>query len=60
LIITDEKPWEEVKAALDNYKVKKVLIASCGICAAKVGTGGTEGAKKMKEKLEKEGYEVIS
>ncbi|MHA1340460.1 MAG: methylenetetrahydrofolate reductase C-terminal domain-containing protein [Promethearchaeota archaeon] len=60
MIITDEKPWEEIKAALDDFKVKKIVIAACGICAAKVGTGGTEGAEKMKQKLESEGYEVIT
>ncbi|MBD3353418.1 MAG: hypothetical protein GF364_18190, partial [Candidatus Lokiarchaeota archaeon] len=50
MIITDEKPWEEIKAALDDFNVKKVVITSCGVCAAKVGTGGTEGAAKMEAK----------
>ena len=60
MIITDEKPWDEVKAALDDFKVKKVVIASCGICSAKVGTGGTEGAEKWVEKLKAEGIETVT
>ncbi|MHA1727992.1 MAG: methylenetetrahydrofolate reductase C-terminal domain-containing protein [Promethearchaeota archaeon] len=60
MIITDNKPWKEVKYALDDFKIKRLVLASCGICAAKVGTGGTEGAAKMKKKLEEEGYEVIT
>jgi len=60
LIITDNKPWSEVKAALDDFKIKKIIIAACGICSAKVGTGGTEGAEKVKKKLLDEGYEVVS
>lgn len=60
MIITDEKPWEEIKKALDDWKVKKVVLTSCGICASKVGTGGTEGAEKMKNKLIQEGYEVVA
>jgi rRNA maturation endonuclease Nob1 len=60
LIITENKPFEEVKAVLDDFKVKKVIIASCGVCAAKVGTGGTEGAAAMEKKLKENGYEVLS
>lgn len=60
MIITDEKTWDEIKATLNDYKVKKVVIAACGVCAAKVGTGGEEGAKRMKEKLESEGIRVIT
>jgi len=60
MIITDEKPWNEIKSTLDDFKVKKIVLAACGTCAAKVGTGGTEGAEKMKQKLESEGYQVIA
>ncbi|MCP4761555.1 MAG: 5,10-methylenetetrahydrofolate reductase [archaeon] len=60
MIITDEKPWEEIVASLDEFKVKKIVIAACGVCSAKVGTGGTEGAAKMKAKLEENGYEIIT
>lgn len=60
MIITENKPWDEVKAALDDFKIKKVVLASCGVCAAKVGTGGTEGAEKMETTLKANGYEVLS
>ncbi len=60
MIITENKPWEEVKAALEDYKVKNVVIVACGVCAAKVGTGGTEGAAKMKAQLIENGYNVIT
>jgi hypothetical protein len=60
MIITENKPWEEVKAALDDFKARNVIIVSCGVCAAKVGTGGTEGAKSMQSKLEDHGYSVIT
>lgn len=60
MIITENKPWEEVKAALEDYKVKNVVIISCGVCAAKVGTGGTEGAAKMKSQLVESGYNVAA
>ena len=51
MIITENKPWDEVKAALEDFKAKNVVIVACGVCAAKVGTGGTEGAAKMKTQL---------
>ncbi len=60
MIITENKPWEEIKAALEDYKVKNVVIVACGVCAAKVGTGGTEGAVKMKAQLIENGYNVIT
>ena len=58
MIITENKPWEEVQAALELHNVKNVVLVACGICAAKVGTGGTEGAKKMETKLIENGYSV--
>ena len=59
VVITTKKPKEEVLEALNNYNAKKVLIISCGTCAALCQTGGTEGAKEMKEWLDQEGFEVI-
>ena len=56
-VITTKKPFEEVLEALRN--VKKIGIVSCGSCAALCQTGGTEGAKEMAEKLEKEGFEIV-
>jgi ferredoxin len=56
-IITTKKPFEEVLGALKN--VNRIGLVSCGSCAAMCQTGGTEGAKEMAEKLEKEGFEVV-
>jgi len=57
-VITTKKPFEEVLAALKN--VNKIALISCGSCAAMCQTGGTEGAKEMKEKLEAEGFEITT
>ena len=57
-IITTKKPFEEVLGALKN--VKKIGLVSCASCAAMCQTGGTEGAKEMAEKLEKEGFEIVT
>ncbi|MHA1391150.1 MAG: methylenetetrahydrofolate reductase C-terminal domain-containing protein [Promethearchaeota archaeon] len=54
--ITTKKPFEEVLSVLKH--VSKIAIVSCGSCAALCQTGGTEGAKEMTEKLEKEGFTV--
>ena len=59
VVITTKKPKEEVLEALNNYNVKKVLLISCGTCAALCQTGGTEGAEEMKEWLDQEGFETI-
>ncbi len=56
-VITTKKPFEEILSVLKD--VKKIGLVSCGSCAAMCQTGGTEGAKEMAEKLEKEGFEVI-
>ena len=58
VVITTKKPKEEVLEALNNYNVNKVLVISCGTCAALCQTGGTEGAKDMTEMLTEEGFEV--
>ena len=55
-IITTKKPFEEVLTAIKN--TNRIAIVSCGSCAAMCQTGGTEGAKEMAEKLEKEGFEI--
>ncbi|TXT56155.1 MAG: hypothetical protein BAJALOKI2v1_630020 [Promethearchaeota archaeon] len=60
VVITTKKPEEEVYEALDNYKVKKVVIVSCGTCAALCQTGGTEGAEEWHNKLEEKGYQVLT
>ncbi|KKM94523.1 hypothetical protein LCGC14_1197480 [marine sediment metagenome] len=55
-IITTKKPFEEILTAIKS--TNKISIVSCGSCAALCQTGGTEGAKEMGEKLEKEGFEI--
>jgi ferredoxin len=60
VVITTKKPEEEVIEALENYKVKKVAIVSCGTCAALCQTGGTEGAKDWQTKLEENGFEITA
>ncbi len=55
-IITTKKPFEEILTAIKF--TNKISIVSCGSCAALCQTGGTEGAKEMGEKLEKEGFEI--
>ena len=60
VVITTKKPDEEVIEALNNYKVNKLVIVSCGTCAALCQTGGTEGAKEWQEKLEKEGFDITA
>ncbi len=49
---------DQILGALKN--VKKITIVSCGSCAATCQTGGTEGAKEMAEKLQKEGFEIVT
>ena len=56
--ITTKKPFEEVLTALKG--INKIALVSCGSCAALCQTGGTEGAKDMKEKLENEGFVITT
>ncbi|MCK4687199.1 MAG: hypothetical protein KAT66_03655, partial [Candidatus Lokiarchaeota archaeon] len=60
VVITTKKPTEEVIEALENYKIKKLAIVSCGSCAALCQTGGTEGAKEWNDLLIEKGYEVTA
>jgi ferredoxin len=56
--VTTKKPFVEVLTTLKG--INKVALVSCGSCAALCQTGGTEGAKEMKEKLENEGYTITT
>jgi ferredoxin len=60
VVITTKKPDEEVFEALENYKINKIALISCGSCAALCQTGGTEGAEEWKNKLEEKGYQISS
>ncbi|MEJ2251564.1 MAG: methylenetetrahydrofolate reductase C-terminal domain-containing protein [Candidatus Lokiarchaeota archaeon] len=59
VVITTQKPEEEVFEALKRYDAKKVTIVSCGTCAALCQTGGTEGLERWTEKLEEAGIQVV-
>ena len=52
MIITEKKPFEEVKKLIDKYN--NIYVVSCGDCCAVCKTGGTEGAKALIEKIEAE------
>jgi len=58
VVITTQKPDEEVFEALENYGVKKLTIVSCGTCSALCQTGGTEKASEWQQKLLEKGYEI--
>jgi len=60
VVITTKKPVEEVINALKNNNVKKVILVSCGVCAALCQTGGTEGLEEWKGILEKEGFQIVN
>ncbi len=56
MIITEQKPFEEIKASL---KVgEKIFIIGCGECSATCKTGGEPEVVEMKSKLEREGFIV--
>ncbi|MCF2139257.1 MAG: methylenetetrahydrofolate reductase C-terminal domain-containing protein [Candidatus Lokiarchaeota archaeon] len=47
MIITTPKSWDEIKLAIERWNLHKLIVVSCGGCAAKCGTGGTEGLEKL-------------
>jgi len=57
VIITTQKPLEEILNYLRPYR--KIFIIGCGTCATECQTGGEKQVQEMKEKLEKEGFEVV-
>ncbi len=59
VVITTQKPEKEVIDALNNYHVKKLVIISCGTCAALCQTGGTEGLAKWEKILKDNDFEII-
>ena len=59
VVITTQKPEEEIFEALERYNAKKVVIVSCGTCAALCQTGGTEGLERWTDKLEEKGYQIL-
>jgi ferredoxin len=60
VVITTQKPEEEVFEALEKWGIKKAVVVSCGTCAALCQTGGTEGLERWTEKLEEKGIQVTA
>ena len=57
MIITEARPYEEIKAELD--KEKTIGIVSCNTCARLCQTGGRKVMEGLAEKLKKDGYRVV-
>lgn len=57
MIITEQKPFEEILGILKGYK--KVFLVGCGECAATAKTGGEAEVLKMKQDLELQAKAVV-
>jgi ferredoxin len=60
MILTTSKAWSDIRSALDQWQLKKVIVVGCGSCAAQCQTGGTEGVKKIVQNLQKEHIQVLA
>ena len=58
VVITTKKEMPELLNIMNG--IHKVIIISCGTCAALCQTGGSEGLKEWTKDFEEEGFEVIS
>lgn len=57
MIITQQKPFDEILAGLKDYQ--KIFLVGCGECATTAKTGGEEEVRRMKEQLEAQGKKVV-
>jgi ferredoxin len=57
MIISEQKPFQEILAALKDYN--KIFIIGCGDCATACKTGGKDEIAKMQQDLEANGKPVI-
>jgi len=57
MIVTEQKPLEEILNSLKDYK--KVFLVGCGECAATCKTGGEPELLVMKKLLEEQGKTVV-
>ena len=57
MIITEQKPFQEILESLKDYK--KIFLVGCGECATTCKTGGEEELLQMKAKLQEQGKTVI-
>ncbi|MFC1939871.1 methylenetetrahydrofolate reductase C-terminal domain-containing protein [Chloroflexota bacterium] len=56
MILSKQKPWEEILGYLDGEK--SLFVLGCNGCAQASGTGGPEQVEEMKSKLEGTGRKV--
>ena len=56
MILSKQKPWEEILSYLDGEK--KVFLLGCNGCAQASGTGGPEQVEEMEGKLEEAGIKT--
>ncbi len=56
MILSKQKPWEEIAGYLDGEK--NIFILGCNGCAQASGTGGPVQVAEMKKKLEEAGKSV--
>ena len=56
MIISQQKPWDELLARLKEYK--KIFLVGCGECATACKSGGEPEILKMKQDLEAAGKVV--
>jgi ferredoxin len=59
MILTQPKSWQEIKTAIDQWGLHKVVVVSCGSCSAQCKTGGTEGLEKIVASLTAEGISIV-
>ena len=57
MIITEQKPFDEIKQMLENFQ--KIFIIGCGECATLCQTGGEDQVKEMAKKLGEIGKTVL-
>ncbi|MFZ7132750.1 MAG: methylenetetrahydrofolate reductase C-terminal domain-containing protein [Eubacteriales bacterium] len=59
MIISQQKPMDEIDEMLKRKGSKKIVLTGCSECATVCKVGGEEELKAMKETLESMGYEVL-
>ncbi|MBI5145015.1 MAG: methylenetetrahydrofolate reductase C-terminal domain-containing protein [Candidatus Omnitrophica bacterium] len=57
MIITEQKPIQEILQALKDYK--KLFLVGCGECATTCKAGGKDELLKLQQELEKQGKVIL-
>ena len=60
MILTEAKPWAEIRSDMIKWNMKRVVVVGCGSCSAACGTGGTEGIKKIIDNLKKDNITLLA